>query len=535
MAIREPSRGARAARGGAARGLRPRHDPSVGDYCDRMTTIRKVRTDVAGETRGAGSIVQNFIGGAFADPRSGRWLDVVNPATADVIAKVPDSNADDIDSAARAARMAAPAWSKLSAAERSSYLHRLADWIEKHFELLAQTECDNTGKPLRLARSMDIPRSSTNLRFFASLAETWSSESHATPDAIQFTLRQPLGVVACISPWNLPLYLFTWKIAPALAAGNCVIGKPSELTPLTAHLLCRGVQECGWPAGVLNVVHGGGASAGEALVRHPAIKALAFTGGTKTGKRIAELLAPRLVKSSFELGGKNPNVIFADCDYERMVQTTLRSSFANQGQICLCGSRILVQRSMYQKFRDDFVSRAAQMVVGDPLSENSDLGAVVSQAHFEKIMSCIDLARREGGTVLVGGDRVQPSGRCERGYFVRPTVIDGLGAGCRTNQEEIFGPVVTMQPFDTVADAIELANATPFGLSASVWTRDVATSLACAEQIAAGVVWINSWLVRDLRTPFGGVGDSGLGREGGVEAMRFFTEAKNVYVPHATV
>lgn len=504
-------------------------------YCDRMTTIRKVRTDAEIAGNATQTVVQNFIGGQFADPQSDRWLDVVNPATGQTIGKVPDSGAEDIDAAVHAAQSAVAGWSKLSGSERAGHLHRLANWIERNFDTLAQAECDNTGKTLRQARAMDIPRSSTNLRFFASMAETWASESHSTPEAIQYTLRQPLGVVGCISPWNLPLYLFTWKIAPALAAGNCVIGKPSEITPLTAYLLCRGVHECDWPSGVLNVVHGSGPSAGDALVRHPAIRGISFTGGTKTGKRIAELLAPRLVKSSFELGGKNPNVVFADCDYERTVQTTLRSSFANQGQICLCGSRILVQESIYERFRDDLVGRAAKMVVGDPLDEKSELGAVVSKAHFEKIMSCIELARQEGGNVRVGGQSVQPTGRCEHGYFIRPTVIDGLDAQCRTNQEEIFGPVVTLQPFHDIEEAIALANATPYGLSASVWSRDVATSLRCAERIAAGVVWVNSWLVRDLRTPFGGVGQSGLGREGGVEAMRFFTEAKNVYVPYNIV
>jgi aminomuconate-semialdehyde/2-hydroxymuconate-6-semialdehyde dehydrogenase len=404
----------------------------------------------------------------------------------------------------------------------------LAEWVERNFVELVRAETDDNGKTLRQSRTVDIPRVSTNFRFFASMAQTWSSESYSTPDAIHYTLRQPLGPVACISPWNLPLYLFSWKVAPALAAGNCVIGKPSEVTPLTAYILSRGIEECGWPPGVFNIVHGRGPSAGEALVTHPGIRAVSFTGGTKTGSRIASLLAPRFVKTSLELGGKNPNLIFADCDYERMLDTTVRSSFSNQGQICLCGSRILVQRSIYDRFRDDLVNRAASLVVGDPLDEKSDLGAVVSRPHMEKILGCIEVAKQEGGKILIGGQRVQPNGRCRNGYFVAPTVIEGLGPNCQTNQEEIFGPVVTLQPFDDVNHAIELANATRYGLSASVWTKDTSTALACGERIAAGVVWVNSWLVRDLRTPFGGVRQSGIGREGGVEAMRFFTDTKSV-------
>ena len=476
------------------------------------------------------SQVKNFIGGRFTEPASRRWLDDMNPATGEVIARIPDSDAADIAAAADAAQAAFPKWSTLPSAERAGYMNRLADWIERNFDSLAQTECDDNGKTLRQARTVDIPRAVTNFRFFASMAMTWSSESNATPDAIHYTLRQPLGVVACISPWNLPLYLFTWKIAPALAAGNCVIGKPSEITPLTAAMLCKGLEECGWPAGVLNVVHGSGAVTGEALIANPSIRAVSFTGGTKTGARIASQLATRFVKTSLELGGKNPNIIFADADYERMLDATIRSSFSNQGQICLCGSRILIQQSIYERFRADFLKRTASLVVGDPLDDKSDLGAVVSQSHMEKILGCIEVARHEGGQVLAGGQQVRLSGRCANGFFVAPTVIEGLGPQCRTNQEEIFGPVVTLQAFDNLDDAVSLANATRYGLSASVWTRDTNTALNCAEKIAAGVVWVNSWLVRDLRTPFGGVRESGVGREGGVEAMRFFTETKNVCI-----
>jgi aminomuconate-semialdehyde/2-hydroxymuconate-6-semialdehyde dehydrogenase len=472
--------------------------------------------------------IRNLIGGKFVEPHAQLWLDDFNPATHEVHARVPDSTDDDVSAAVDAANAAFPAWSRMATAERARLMNRLADWIEANFERLVRAETDDNGKTLRQSRSVDIPRCSTNLRFFAALGQTWASESHHSAEHVQYTLRQPLGVVACISPWNLPLYLFTWKIAPALAAGNCVIGKPSEITPLTAYLLSQGVIECGWPPGVLNIVHGTGAVTGEALVNNPGIRALSFTGGTKTGAHIAARLAPRFVKASFELGGKNPNLIFADCHYERMLETTLRSSFANQGQICLCGSRILVQDQIYDRFRDDLVRRAKGLVVGDPLDDASDLGAVVSRPHMEKILGCIDAAQREGGTILCGGDAVRPIGRCANGCFVAPTVIEGLGPACQTNQEEIFGPVVTLQPFGDEAEAIDLANATQYGLSASVWTQDSGAALRCAEQLAAGVVWVNSWLVRDLRTPFGGVRNSGSGREGGLEAMRFFTETKNV-------
>jgi aminomuconate-semialdehyde/2-hydroxymuconate-6-semialdehyde dehydrogenase len=476
--------------------------------------------------------IENLIDGRFEASVSNRWLDDINPATAEVIAKVPDSNAEDLDRAVAAGTAAFPAWSTAPVADRSRKLMKLADLIETHLDALARDESNDNGKPISLSSTVDIPRAATNFRFFASAIAGFASESHAFPDGINYTLRKPLGVVGCISPWNLPLYLFTWKVAPALAAGNCVIGKPSEITPLTAFRLSELAIEAGLPPGVLNIVHGAGATAGAALVAHPGVNAISFTGGTQTGAKIAAEVAPRFKKLSLELGGKNPNIIFADCDYEEMLDTTLRSSFANQGQICLCGSRVLIERPLYEKFRDDLVERAKQMKVGDPLLPESQLGAVVSEAHHNKINSYVKLAKEEGATVLCGGAPVTVAGRCERGWFYPPTVLDDLPNQCRTNQEEIFGPVVSLIPFDDDEEAVGMANDVQYGLSATVWTSNLRRGHRIADQVQAGVVWVNCWLVRDLRTPFGGMKSSGVGREGGNEALRFFTEPKNVCVKY---
>jgi aminomuconate-semialdehyde/2-hydroxymuconate-6-semialdehyde dehydrogenase len=376
---------------------------------------------------------------------------------------------------------------------------------------------------------VDIPRAASNFRFFAGAAQHFFSEFHAgAAGTLNYTLREPLGVVGCISPWNLPLYLFTWKIAPALATGNCVVAKPSELTPMTAFRLSALCVEAGVPAGVLNIVHGLGARAGRAICSSPQIAAVSFTGGTATGAEIARTAAPQFKKMSLEMGGKNPNIIFADCDFEDMLETTMRSSFSNQGQICLCGSRIYVEKPIYERFRTEFVARTRQLTPGDPLMPETRQGAVVSKSHMEKILSYIGLAESEGGSILCGGKRADVGGRCESGWFIEPTIIEGLPTSCRTNQEEIFGPVVTIMPFESEDEAVELANDSQYGLAATVWTQNIDRAHHVSARLKTGIVWVNCWMVRDLRTPFGGMKNSGVGREGGQEALRFFTEPRNI-------
>ena len=476
-------------------------------------------------------ILANYIKGTLTEPVNGRYLDNIDPSTGLVYSKIPAGDAADVQLAVEAAGRAFASWSQMPAADRSSILVRLADLIHEHREALAEAECVDNGKPRSLAEQMDIPRAEDNIRFFATAILHWSSEAHIMENrAINYTNRKPIGVVACISPWNLPLYLFTWKIAPALAAGNCVVAKPSEITPMTAFLFSKLCIEAGLPAGVLNIVHGLGSEAGDALVNHPRVKAVSFTGGTATGARIAAAVAPKFRKLSLELGGKNPTIIFDDCDYDKMLRTTLRAAFANQGQICLCGSRILVQESLYDRFAADFTAKVSAMKVGDPILTETRTGAVVSEAHMNKILSYIELAKQEGGTVLCGGKRVVVEGRCAGGFFVEPTVIAGLGPDCRTNREEIFGPVVTIQSFRDEEHALQLANATEYGLAASLWTSDVTRAHRFSAQLETGIVWVNTWLLRDLRTPFGGVKHSGVGREGGWEALRFFTEPQNVCI-----
>ena len=412
-------------------------------------------------------------------------------------------------------------------------MNRLADLVAKNAELLACAESTDNGKPIALASSVDIPRAESNLRFYASAIQHFASESHSMEGvAINYTLRKPLGVVACISPWNLPLYLFTWKVAPALAAGNCVVAKPSEITPVTAYLLSTWVKEAGFPDGVFNIIHGLGTEVGDALVRHPKIAAVSFTGGTETGAHIASVTAPRFKKLSLELGGKNASIIFDDCDLEDALATTMRSSFANQGQICLCGSRILVEKSLYPKFRDMLVEKAKKMKVGDPQNPTTKMGAVVSKDHRDKILSYIDLARSEGGKILCGGNATTPENEphLSEGYYIQPTIIEGLNFDCRVNQEEVFGPVVTIQPFESDEEAVYFANSTEYGLAATVWTKDLKRAHNMAAALETGIVWVNCWLLRDLRTPFGGVKNSGVGREGGFEALQFFTEPQNVCI-----
>ena len=475
--------------------------------------------------------IRNYIDGAFLDPVGGQFLDNVDPSTGNAYGLIPRSQAADVDLAVAAAKAAFPAWSSLSAAERSSWLMKVSNAIDAKLDTLALAESKDNGKPLKLATAVDIPRARDNFKFYATAILHDAYETHDMGvDGFNYTLRQPIGVAGCISPWNLPLYLFSWKIAPALAAGNTVVAKPSEVTPATAYLLSEILDEIGFPKGVLNIVHGLGAEVGAAIVAHNDTNIISFTGGTQTGKAISSVAAPMFKKISLELGGKNANVIFDDCDFEDAVNTSVRAAFANQGQICLCGSRIYVQRGIYEKFKAAFLERVNGLTVADPLSDKARMGAVVSKEHMEKVLSYIELAKEEGGTLLTGGHRVQLDGRCEKGYFIAPTVFENLPASCRTNQEEIFGPVVTLTPFDTEEEALAMANGTAYGLAATIWTSDLKTAHRMAAGLHAGIIWVNCWLLRDLRTPFGGVKQSGVGREGGFEALRFFTEPKNICI-----
>jgi aminomuconate-semialdehyde/2-hydroxymuconate-6-semialdehyde dehydrogenase len=478
--------------------------------------------------------IQHFIDGRYVDAASGGSFEKTDPATGKVIARVPDGDGRDVEAAVAAAVRAFPRWSRTPTAERSRLLRAIADGIDARLEELAQAECADGGKPLRRARTAEIPRASSNFRFFASAVEHFHSEAYRTDQlALNYTLRQPRGVAGLLSPWNLPLYLFTWKVAPALAAGNTVVAKPSELTPTTAHLLTEICQEVGLPAGVFNVVHGYGHKVGAALVAHPAVPTISFTGGTTVGAEIAKVAAPLFKKLTLELGGKNPNIVFADADPAETLRTSLRAAFDNQGQVCLCGSRIFVEEAVYPHFVEEFTAAARKLKVGDPLDPATDQGALISRRHLDRVLSYIQLAKEEGGRVLCGGSVPTPEvlgERCKDGSFLEPTVIVDLDVNCRVNQEEIFGPVVTITPFRTEDDVVSYANAAPFGLSASLWTRDLGRAHRIAERLECGTVWVNCWLLRDLRTPFGGVKQSGIGREGGDEALRFFTEPKTVCI-----
>jgi aminomuconate-semialdehyde/2-hydroxymuconate-6-semialdehyde dehydrogenase len=477
--------------------------------------------------------IQNYIDGEYQSPLSQQWIDNYNPATGEIHGYIPNSNQDDVDDAYLSAKAAFPSWSNTTLDERSKILSKIAHLITEKLPELAEAESKDNGKPLSLATTIDIPRASSNFQFFANAITQFASEAHESVglDAMNFTLRQPIGVVGCISPWNLPLYLFTWKIAPALAAGNCVVAKPSEVTPVTAYLLGEICNEAGLPKGVLNIVHGLGTTAGQAIVEHPHIKAISFTGGTSTGAHIARVAAPMFKKLSLELGGKNPNLIFADCDYEKMLATTVRSSFANQGQICLCGSRIFIERSIYDQFKSDFIGAVSKLKVGNPSDSKTDVGALVSKQHLEKVRSYIHNAEDYGGTILSGGKEVKVEG-FENGYYLQPTIIEVESNQCKLNQEEIFGPIVTIMPFDTEEEVLMMANDVSYGLSATLWTSNLNRTMRISKQIQAGIVWVNTWLLRDLRTPFGGVKNSGVGREGGFEALRFFTEPKNICIKY---
>ena len=476
--------------------------------------------------------IRNFINGEFVESIGGRYLDNIEPATGKPYSQVADSDAHDVDLAVTAAEKAFRDWSKRTAAERSRFLLAIADLIERDLEKFARAESVDTGKPISLARSLDIPRAIANFRFFATAILHTESAAHITDNvAFNYTLREPRGIAGLISPWNLPLYLLSWKIAPAIAVGNTAIAKPSELTPMTAYMLCKIAREAGLPNGVLNVVHGTGPNVGASITAHPKINTISFTGGTVTGRKVAEACAPLFKKVSLELGGKNPNIIFADADLDAAIAGSVRSSFANQGQVCLCGSRVFVEGSAYKDFVDRFIDQVSELKLGDPLDEKNEQGAIVNKAQLDKVKFYVDLAQEEGGKIALGGSAPKPPNeRCRDGYFFSPTVITGLPVSCRTNREEIFGPVVTITPFDSEDEVISYANDCDYGLASSVWTQNLSRAHRVAERISTGTVWVNCWLVRDLRVPFGGMKQSGVGREGGEEALRFFTEPKNICI-----
>ncbi len=475
--------------------------------------------------------ILNYINGELVAPISDSYLENIDPSTGKIYSLCADSDDQDVALATEAALAAFPAWSNTSSSDRSKVMLKIAALIEENLEALALAESIDQGKPLWLAKNGEIPRAQANIHFFGTAIEHFASEAHPMGNhALNYTLRTPIGVVACISPWNLPLYLFTWKIAPALAAGNCVVAKPSEVTPMTAFLFSKICIEAGLPKGVLNIVHGLGPKVGAALTSHPNIPVISFTGGTKTGAEIARVAAPMFKKLSLELGGKNPNIIFADCDFEKTVKESVRASFTNQGEICLCGSRIYIEASIYEKFKLAFVEEVKKLKVGDPLLPQTKVGAIASQLHYDKILGYIALAKEEGGTILCGGKTAAVEERCKDGFFIEPTVIEGLNHLCRTNQEEIFGPVVTLQKFETEEEVIEFANSNNYGLACILFTENLTRAHRVAAAVKSGIVWVNCWLLRDLRTPFGGMKQSGVGREGGWEALRFFTEPKNVCI-----
>lgn len=477
--------------------------------------------------------IGNFIGGEFSPALSERVLNNFNPATGKTYSTLPRSEAPEVEAAVKAARTAFPAWSRTSPEERSRLLIKIAEGIERRIPLLAEAESRDQGKPVWLAASLDIPRAAHNFRFFAGQILFPHNEAHEFDGkAFNFSLRKPVGVAGLISPWNLPLYLLTWKIAPAIACGNTVVCKPSEITPMTAFLLCEILNEAGLPAGVVNMVFGLGAEAGEALVKHPQVPLISFTGGTATGKHLSAAAAPLIKKLSLELGGKNANIVFADADLEDAVQTSLRSSFLNQGEICLCGSRLFVEASVYDNFVARFVSETKKLKVGDPGNAENFLGALVSQAHLEKVRSYVKLAQEEGGRIETGLEPIPLMAEHQQGYFMRPTVITQLGSSCRVMQEEIFGPVVTIVPFSSEEELVAMANSVEYGLAATLWSKDIQRVHRLARQLEVGTLWVNTWMMRDLRTPFGGMKMSGLGREGGLHSLEFFTETTNVCIKY---
>jgi aminomuconate-semialdehyde/2-hydroxymuconate-6-semialdehyde dehydrogenase len=472
--------------------------------------------------------ILNMIGGEARPAADGRTFPDVSPATGETIAEVARSGPDDVDAAVAAAL--ACDWAKTPSVERADLLDRVADLLEARLPELAAMESRDTGKPVSLASRIDIPRAVSNFRFFAGATRHDETGFHRMAGALNYTVRKPLGVVGLITPWNLPLYLLSWKTAPALAMGNTIVAKPSEMTPATATALAEILLEAGLPAGAFNVVHGFGAEAGAPLVGHPDVKGISFTGGTETGARVAATAAPVFKKLSLELGGKNPTIVFDDCDFDAAVEGAARAGFTNQGQVCLCGSRILVENGIAERFTEALVERVRGMKIGDPADPATELGALISTDHREKVEGYVALAKEEGGEILFGGARPDLAGPLANGAFYLPTVVGGLDASCRTATEEIFGPVVTVHPFETENEAIDAANGVRYGLSASVWTRDLDRAHHVAARLESGMVWVNTWLLRDLRVPFGGVKDSGVGREGGRWSLEFFSEAVNICV-----
>lgn len=478
---------------------------------------------------------RNFIGGRFVE--TGSQFDDVDPATGKVRALVHEADKALVEEAVDSAQRALKGpWGKTTAEQRAAVLDKIADGIEARFDDFLAAEIGDTGKPVQTAKVLDIPRGAANFRTFASIIRTASGELYEspTPDglgALNYTIRRPLGVVGVISPWNLPLLLFTWKVAPALACGNTVVAKPSEETPATATLLAEVMQKAGVPEGVYNLVHGfGPGSAGEAIVASKGVDAITFTGESRTGATIMRQAAEGVRPVSFELGGKNAALVFADCDFEKTVEGIARSTFLNTGQVCLCTERVYVQRPIYDRFVAALAERARAMKLGDPWDQQTQLGPLISKGHREKVLSYYQLAKQEGATVVVGGGAAQMSGAQAGGWYIEPTIWTGLAQTSRCMQEEVFGPVCNIIPFDDDDEAVALANDSRYGLAASIWTSNLTRGHRLAGLIEVGLVWLNTWFLRDLRTPFGGAKLSGLGREGGRHSLDFYSEIRNVCV-----
>ncbi len=476
-----------------------------------------------------------FINGEFADAASGRTFKNISPVNGDLVAEVAEAGAEDVDRAVAAARQALKGpWGSMPATARLDLLAKVADRIMERFDEFLQAEIADTGKPVGWACNVDIPRGAANFKTFANLLRNLPTESFHTDTAdgqgaLNYALRAPVGVVGVICPWNLPLLLMTWKVAPALACGNTVVVKPSEETPSTATLLAEVMKEVGIPPGVYNVVHGfGPGSAGEAMTRHPGIAAITFTGESRTGQAIMSAASANVKHLSFELGGKNPAIIFADSDFDEAVAGTVRSVFSNCGQVCLCSERVYVERPIFERFVAAMKEEAEKMKLGDPNDTGTAMGPLISRGHRDKVLYYCNLARQEGATVVTGGGIPDLGPEFEGGAYIQPTIWTGLPESARCIREEIFGPVCHIQPFDTEEEAVAMANDSVYGLCAAIWTQNLTRAHRVARQLETGMVWINTWFLRDLRTPFGGVKLSGVGREGGVHSVEFYTELKNI-------